>query len=337
MSDSIAVNMGAGGAGLSVSDERVLQAAVHWQVRLESGAATDKDRLAFERWCAADARHQAAWRRVAGLLDSPLSVVRELGNRAPEQIHAAQHALLHTRRRNLLRGALAVAGVGSATALIADRLAPLGQVTADLRTGTGERRHFALSDGSDVELNARSAADVRFDDAARVLRLRAGALIATVARDVARPFSVQTTHGEARALGTRFLTQLRDTHTQVVVLEHQVEIATRSGQRITLQAGEGATFTTESINRMGGAVQSAAAWSGGMLAVDDAPLSEVIEDVRAYHRGFIRVSLAAAPLRVFGVFPLGDTEQILQALAHSLPLNVQRVGGWVISIDVRQA
>ena len=324
-------------AGRLVVDERVLHAAVHWQVRLESGAATHADRQAFEQWCAADARHQAAWRRVSGLLDSPLSVVRELGTRAPEQIHAAQKALLHTRRRGLLRGALAVAGAGSAAALIADRIAPLGQAMADLNTATGERRHFVLRDGSDVLLNARSAADVAFDDHARRVRLQAGALIATVARDAQRPFLVQTIHGDARALGTRFMTHLRDGHTQVVVLEHQVEIATRSGQRTTLLAGEGASFTTERISRIGGPVQRAAAWSDGMLVVEDAPLSEVVEDVRPYHRGFIRLSPAAARLRVFGVFPLGDTEQIWQALAHTLPVRVQGYGGWVISIDVRQA
>jgi len=324
-------------AGRPVFDDRVLHAAVDWQVQLASGTASEADRQAFERWRAADARHQAAWRRVSGLLDSPLAVVRELGTRAPEQIHAAQQALLHTRRRNLLRGVLAIGGIASGSALIADRITPLGQLTADLHTGTGERRRVALRDGSDVLLNARSAVDVAFDDSTRVLRLRAGALIATVAPDVRRPFLVQTMHGEARALGTRFLTTLRDDHTQVVVLEHRVEIATRSGQRTTLQAGEGASFTTERISAMGGPVRQAAVWSDGMLAVEDSPLSEVVEDLRPYHRGFIRLSAAAARLRVFGVFPLSDTEQIWQALAHTLPVRVQRYGGWMITIDVRQA
>ncbi|XAH25467.1 FecR family protein [Xylophilus sp. GW821-FHT01B05] len=317
--------------------ERVLHEAVHWQVRLESGAATEADRLAFEQWRAADAAHQQAWRRVASLLESPFAVVRELGSRSPGQIQAAQQTLLHARRRKMLRGVLALAGVGSAAALVADRFAPIGQHMADLRTGTGERRRFALPDGSSVLLNARSAADVAFGDGLRLLHLRAGEIIATVAPDAARPFVVQTAHGRARALGTRFLTSLRDGQTQVVVLEHSVELETREGQRARLQEGEGAAFSAERIQRMEGSATNRAAWSGGMLAVDDAPLGEVIEDLRPYHAGFIRISPAAAGLRVFGVFPLGDVDQVLQTLAHTLALRVRRYGDWMVAIDLRQA
>ncbi|MFC3217208.1 hypothetical protein [Comamonas sp. JC664] len=57
----------------------------------------------------------------------------------------------------MLRGALALGGIGVATALVADRLTPLGQLMADWHTGTGERREFTLADGTTVLLDARSA------------------------------------------------------------------------------------------------------------------------------------------------------------------------------------
>jgi len=316
--------------------DSVLGRAVHWRVRFESGAMTPAERRAFERWRGADPSHAQAWQMVGSALADPLAVVRELGRRAPGQAQAAHQALLKSRRRRMLGGTLALAGAAAGGALLADRRVPLAQLMADLSTSTGQRRDFALPDGSSVLLNARSAVDADFAADARRLRLRVGELIATAVFDPARPFVVETGQGSVRASQGRFLVGQRGQAVQAVALAGGLEVRGRSGERASLRGGQGAWLAAGRIVPMPGDAQSRAAWEGGMLAVDDAPLEEVVDALRAYYAGFIRLAPAARRLRVFGVFPLADTEQALQALAHTLPLAVRR-RGWLVTIDLLAA
>jgi transmembrane sensor len=71
-----------------------------------------------------------------------------------------------------------------------------------------------------------------------------------------------------------------------------------------------------------------------MLEAHDQPLGEVVEALRAYRTGFIRISSQAAALRVYGSYALDDGERALAALAETLPISVrvfQR--GWLVMID----
>lgn len=319
------------------SNDRIVHAAVDWLIRFESNTVTEAEQRAFELWKAADPAHELAWKRVAGLLNDSFAVVRDAGLRAPGQMQAAQRTLLSTRRRKLLRGALVFAGVSGGTALLAERQFAIGQLMADLQTGTGQRQTYALADGSSVQLNARSAVDVDLNQHTRQLRLRAGELIASVAPDSNRPFIVQTTHGMVRALGTRFLVQQRDTLSRVVALEHNVDLRTSDGQQLRLREGEGAVFDAASVNRISGDASALAAWSDGMLAVENASLAEIITALKPYYSGYIRISPQAAALRTFGVFPLDNPAHILRTLVHALPLQMQQYGNWLITIDLMSA
>jgi transmembrane sensor len=69
--------------------------------------------------------------------------------------------------------------------------------------------------------------------------------------------------------------------------------------------------------------------------VHDRPLQDVVDALRPYQPGVLRISLQAARLRVTGSFPLDDSERTLAALARSLPIAVQRRTGWWVSIDLR--
>lgn len=312
-------------------DNTALRAAVDWCVRLESGGLSEAERLAFEHWRSADVRHAQAWAQVGRLLDNPLNVVRGLAQQAPGQAHVAHAALLSPRRRKLLRGALMVAGVASGTAFLANRVMPVSQLLADVSTGTGERREVGLPDGSRLLLNARSAVNIRFSEVGRIVELRAGELIASVRRDLARSFSVESIHGRIAASEGQFMAGLHADGGHAVALSHAVAVETHGGQRLRLEAGEGAIFTAGQIQRMAGAATTQASWQEGVLTVEDQPLGEVVQALRAYYPGIIRVSREAESLRVFGMFPLEDPEQVLQLLAHTLPLDVRR-HGWVVLI-----
>lgn len=307
-----------------------LELAVDWMVLLSSGSVAAGDRARFEQWRLADPRHGAAWEQVNAAVKDSFAALD-----GGEQRQAAGRALLTPpARRRMLRNALGLAlAAGGLTALV-DRQTPLRTLAADLRTGTAERRAYTLPDGSELTLNARSAVDLDFSAGVRRVRLRAGAVYARVAPDAARPFIVSTAEGEVQALGTVFSVAREEEACVVSVVEHRVEVRA-AGQRRVLQAGEGLRFDAQGLGQPETVLADAAAWQSGMLVVHDEPLGAVVQALRPYRRGIIRITPAAARLRVLGAFPLDDTGRTLESLRQTLPIDVTSLGGWFVSIDVR--
>jgi transmembrane sensor len=338
------------------------QAAVGWLVVLHSGSIGSAERRDFDAWLAASPAHSAAWQRLAGTLDATLAPARQAGTAGtagtaqegrPGGLPGsgaplgallgevlARQASRERQRRRLLRGALGIGGVSAGAALLAERHLPLSQLSADLRTGTGERRDFTLADGSRLTLDARSAADVDFRAGHRTVTLRQGALVAQAApmRSTGNasgvPFIVRTAHGTLRALGTRFVVRQGEARSHVGMLEHSVEIRTAQGQTQTLPEGFCASFGPEGIVRSDESPAATAAWQHGMLEAHDQTLGEVVQALRAYRAGFIRVSPEAAALRVYGSYALDDTHRALTALGETLPISVRTFQGhWLVVIE----
>lgn len=320
-----------------------MEAAVDWQVRITSGSASARDHEGLARWRQADARHEAAWQCVQGVLAEPVRQIRQIDHHSPGQLPAVHRSLnaasppqVSRQRRRVMSGAalLLVAGVAG---YASHRGQPLSDLLADLRTGTGETRHSMLPDGSGLDLNARSAVDVRFTAASRLVRLRAGELVVQVARDAVRPFIVQTSHGTAQAMGTRYLVREESGRSLVVVLEHSVMLQTGDGTRQLLREGEAAWMDGQRIEQATQRMAHRAAWAEGVLDVRDESLGEVIAALRPWRRGLIRISPAAARLRVFGVFRLHDTQGALQVLVDTQPITVSTYGPMLAVIDLDPA
>lgn len=317
--------------------DAVSEAAVDWLVQWHSGQMSTADHARLADWLAAHPSHHAIWQRLTGTLGAQFGAARGLSTRNAGAALGEALARAEQRgrqRRRLLRGALAVGGIaGTAALVLAERHVPLGQLAADLHTGTGERRDIMLADGSHLTLDARSAVDLDFGPGRRRVRLREGALVAQAMPGDA-PFVVQTPHGRIQALGTRFHVRLQAAHTQVGMLEHATRITTANGSTAYLPEGRSARFDAHAITDDGAAPQAAAAWTRGMLEAHDQPLGEVVEALRAYRTGFIRISPQAAAQRVYGSYALDDGDRALAALAETLPISVrvfQR--GWLVLID----
>lgn len=317
--------------------DAVGEAAVEWLVQWHSGQMAQADHARLADWLAAHPSHRDTWQRLTGTLGAQFGPARALTS--PHTGAALGEALAHAERRGqerrrLLRGALAVGGMaGTAALVLAERQLPLGQFAADLRTRTGERRDFTLADGSRLTLDARSAVDLAFGSGLRLVRLRQGALLAQAAPGSA-PFVVQTPHGRIQALGTRFHVRLQAAHTRVGMLEHATRITTEGGDSMELAQGRSARFDARAIDREDTAPEAASAWAHGMLEAHDQPLGELVEALRAYRTGFIRISPAAAALRVYGSYALDDGDRALQALAETLPIHVRIFQqGWLVLID----
>lgn len=329
--------------------DALTEQAIDWMVELRSGAVSDAQRAAFHAWLAADARHRDAWQGLGGALDATFGQARADKGRASgasaEAVASAiqQAAVLSARRRRVLRAALGIAGLGLGSSWVARSSGLLADWRADLHTATGERRTFTLADGSRLQLDARSSVDVRFSDGLRLVQLRQGQLRAEVFADAAVPFVVRTEHADILALGAQFSAQFlvrqEDTRTQAVALRDGLQVSTRlaaPAQRATLAQGQGAWIDSAQITRLArpGLASAASAWSHGMLHAEDQRLDEVLAALKPYRLGYVRVSPAAARLRVTGIFALDDSDAALQALAETLPIDIHRhSGGWLLRVE----
>ena len=314
----------------------VSEQAIDWMVRLRAGSPTPALQERFNTWLSQDPAHAQAWARLQERIGGSFNTVRALDRRLPGHTEHARQLLLQpqTSRRDALR---MIAGLGLlGGGLWLGARSPLGDsLLADLHTGRGQREHFNLADGSRLSLNADSAVDLQFDDQQRLVILRHGELVIQVAPDPKRPLRVRTAQGEIRALGTRFLVAQEQDASRVVVLEHSVEAKLFDGTRRDLQEGESALLYARRIDPVVGDQRYRADWLSGRLNVLDEPLEKVVDALRPYSRGFVRVSPEVRDLRVQGVFPLNDTARTFAALAETLPIRVDHYSPWLTLIRAK--
>lgn len=301
------------------SDSMISQAA-QWLALLHDDAVSAADRQAFNSWRHADPRHALAVTRMQAVMGSfeqlPVKPARQ----------ALSKVFPPARRKITPRPVQAIALLG---VLVFGWLSvEQGPVwLADERTVTGERRDVLLSDGSQLQLNSGSALDVEFDERQRVVELYRGELWVEVAKDSQRPFVVKTSQGTITALGTRFMVRKRqDGSVQVSVLEsavaasadHSINVRVDAGQQAILK--DGVVQTPKAIDNA-----DPAAWTRGLLKVQDRPLGEVLQTIDANRQGVLQFDEQALQgIRVSGLFRLDDTDAALATLADNLPITVEQ-------------
>lgn len=304
-----------------------LREAAQWLVRLNSGQARPDDWQALAAWRAQDAANEAAWQRAERLSRTFGAVPAGLG--LPVLAQAERSAAVN--RRAALR-VLALVGTVAPAAYLGWRHMPWQQWAAEHRTATGERRSVTLADGSEVLLNTASALDVAFDANERLLRLRAGEVLITTAKDsAARSFRVETPGGWLRALGTRFAVRLLDEGAvHLAVAEGAVEVTPHQGAQRVLQAGSQCRFTASGVQASTALGEQALAWAQGVLYADGMRLDDFAAELARYRPGVVRCDPAVAALRISGAFQLNDTEYILAMLRETLPVQVvTRTRYWI--------
>jgi len=308
---------------VSAVSARTLDAAIEWQLCLDSGTVSAEQQHAFAQWLAAQPEHAQVWQQLNGL-DIRLASAAA----AP-----ARQALLHSARKNGVRRLAGTAlGLLLAGGLLLGLLAqqrPLGDYLADERTARGEQRELQLTDRSRVRLNSASAVDIDFSADQRAIRLRSGEILVQTAHGDTRPFVVLTEHGRLRALGTRFLVRREGNSTRLTVLQSAVAAQPVEGatERI-IEAGEQVLMQRRRLGGVLPAPLSAAAWSHGMLVADNLRLSDLLEALGEYRSGYLGLDPSLAELRISGSFPLHDSDKALAALPPSLPVRIEQFGKW---------
>ena len=310
--------------------EAVQQQAAEWLTLLMSGEMDAAAQAAWQRWRGADPEHERAWRHIEAVSRRFNGLHR---GAAAQALAGTQQQAVNGKRRQLLAW-LGVAAGGGMLAAQTGTWDGVRALRADYRTATGERREVVLDDGSVLSLNTGSAVNVRFDDNHRLIELLAGEILVASGHGAgsAAPLVVATREGLVRALGTRFVVRQQDGVSTVEVLESAVEIRPRdsAGAPLLLAAGRGVAFSRHAPDAPHAIDAYAGAWSRGQLIVDDVTLGDFLVDLARYRPGVIDCAPAVAQLRLSGVFPLADTQRILNMLPNSLPVQVRsRTRYWV--------
>ncbi|MDC8758706.1 FecR domain-containing protein [Janthinobacterium fluminis] len=321
----------AGGLPISAA---TADAAAEWLTLLMSDEADDDARRRWRAWRDADPEHERAWRhieavaaRFKGLHGG--AAYQTLSPQAEAEAEAGAPA-----RRKGLRTLLWL-GVAVGAGLFGARAPAVRYALAEHRSGVGERRELVLADGSRVTLNTNSAVNVDFDGRRRLLRLVEGEVMIVTGHAgaaAAAPFIVETAEGTVRALGTRFSVRQRDGSTEVAVFDSAVAVApsARAGAALRLSAGQRIAFSRAELGAQSATDEHSAAWLRGQVLADNVRLDDFLADIARYRRGVLRCEPDVAGLRISGVFPLSDTDRVLDMLASSLPVRVRsRTAYWV--------
>ncbi|TCP05167.1 FecR family protein [Rubrivivax gelatinosus] len=261
----------------------------------------------------------------------------------------ARAAELEPARRRAFKTLMWVGTGGAALYLVQDQVpwrAQLASAMADEHTATGERRSLVLVDGTQLMLNTATALDIQFTAQQRRIVLRTGEILVTTAPDAqGRPFVVSTREGTLIPVGTRFSVRRDESpaegSTRLAVAEGAMEVrlaGAASDAPTLVRAGQQVRFNRQQVSSVEPLRDAALSWADEVLTAESTPLGEFIADLDRYRHGRLRCAPEVAHLRITGSWPLSGvnpTERILSSLERQLPVRVNRVTRYWVTVSAR--
>jgi transmembrane sensor len=315
---------------------RTIESAAAWYARLQAPGCTPSDREAFQRWCAEDPDHAAAYalaRDMSARLTRAAATNPRLRAMTEQALAGgrAHGAAARMRRAAGIATALAASvgaaflGVGMLQTPHKPSAAP--QVTR-VAARDDERRAVTLEDGTVVQVDVGSELEVRFTGQQREVTLHRGRAVFDVAHDAERPFAVLAGGGRVTAIGTVFQVERNSAEIVVTLAEGIVTVSGEpSGTHRTERMMPGDEL---SLNAAGNQwvrrtvdPRVATSWSTGRLLFRETPLADALQEVNRYATTKVRLADASlADLPVSGNFVAGDSASAVAAFAAVLPLTI---------------
>lgn len=217
--------------------------------------------------------------------------------------------------------------------------------TKNYATERGQRLDIQLPDGSSLQLDAVTQAEVRLYHQRRVVRLIEGQALFVVHANPEQPFDVLAGAVRVTVVGTRFSVR----HTRAGLDAGKTVVAVESGRvrvsrmgspgevdagdtagRVELAAGQG--VTADESGRLQPIVSvapdSVATWRKGRISFNDTPLAEALAELERYgDTGLVVRDPAVGALRLGGSFDVGQIGVLAQALPSLLPVRLEQRNG----------
>jgi transmembrane sensor len=312
------------------SAHKINAAALEWVVRIDRGL-TKAEQDAFEEWLAGDARRtgalargQAAW----------VHTDRARVYCAPGELRESPATGAWRAAIPRMAAALALFGLAAVILSVWE-----GYSRTHLGTTIGEIRKVPLTDGSRITLDTSSRVSVRYESAARLVRLESGTALFEVAKDPGRPFVVQAGHTRVRAVGTAFIVRRRsEDDVEVTVTEGTVDVwreLTTPEPAVRLSAGDHTLATPRQVVEPQALTEAqlagAVAWEDGIIDLNGRSLGEAAAEFNRYNRQIVVIAdprLAAQP--VVGRFQSNSPRAFVTAAAAMLDAQVRTDGDRLI-------
>ncbi|WP_137133401.1 FecR family protein [Rhizobium sp. FKY42] len=309
----------------SDSQKKRNREAADWLLRNSDPNQSPTERAHFEKWLARDPENCRTYSAAERLLGDASRVIE--ADPALKNIKVKPQN--RTKPVSLTLAALAIA-----TGLFFALDGPI-RLQADVIAGTDEMPLVTLEDGSEVQLNASSAIAVDFTEKRRNIRLLRGQAFFQVAPVADRPFTVMAGLTRVTALGTAFDVRYGDADTEVTVTEHsvQVEFDAQGVNPVYVNKDQQVAYHYEKQERVISPIDGnlALAWRRGQIALDNAPLSYVIEEMNRHLKGKIVVADSAlANRRVSGTIKIADTDSALAFVTTALGVRVTHIGPLIV-------
>lgn len=322
----------------------VAEQASLWAVRMEGGDLTETQCTELDAWLVADPSHREA-------LASYCQISTDLEQLLPELVASGGVSMPEVTNSEEVTKPHRLWWVGAslaAAAAIAVIFAPSSPTTPRLEriaTAIAECKSITLSDGTNVELNAHTNLVFEATTTERRVRMGGGQAFFAVTKDPSRPFIVDTPLGSVRVTGTAF--DVRTTTADaiaVTVTEGSVEV--RLGENdnqsatapILLEAHDQLTVTAgqSSVRKLSADdLADEVAWRDGLIVVDSASLSSVLQRFAHYHGIGISAAAEVADLKLSGRFPIADLDGFLHGLETIHPVRVIRDQSGTIRVVAR--
>uniref|UniRef100_UPI000D402F61 FecR family protein n=1 Tax=unclassified Variovorax TaxID=663243 RepID=UPI000D402F61 len=354
-------------AGYMPTGDAIDRQAAAWLLRRRHGLDAHAE-ARFQAWLAQDpahrgafARHEGAWAELDAL---PADGVRRLrdglsrhGAPAAEPARQGRGRAGAWRGAHTLRGLMPHATAAALAVLVAtggwlgyDHWQHRALFSQSFATARGQLLDVTLPDGSRLQLDTATRAEVTLYRQRREVRLPQGQSAFQVQSDPDRPFDVLAGPLRITVLGTRFSVRYTADaavpggapgSVRVAVEEGRVRVAPASapvdtghgddGADAPLVAGAGVLLTAgqavsaDSSGHLSAVAPTTAAafapWRNGRIAFDDMPLSEVLAEFERYGDTRLRIAdPAVARLRISGSADARQPGNFARALPHALPV-----------------
>jgi transmembrane sensor len=308
--------------------------ALDWVIRLTSGMATTADAEALSRWRSQSPAHSEAFAEALRLRHALRHAGREFEDGCRQVMIAPRSRELRRHlvsRRAVMGGALAAAAAGWMIVRPPFALWPsFVELTADYRTGTGERRHLALVEGISLEMNTQTSIAVRSVESETQVELISGETEVSTRRDPAMPFVLIAAGGRSTAAQARFNIRQDQGTVCVTCIEGAVEVARLSGA-VRLLPGQQVIYDERGLRPVVSTdTDQATAWRAGLLVFHDTPLAHVLDEVNRYRPGKIILTDQRLGRRPFnGIFHLDRLDGVIAQL-QKLGVAVTSLPGGIV-------
>jgi transmembrane sensor len=331
---------------LSLESDLIAATAAAWLARRDRRltAAEQDDYL---QWLAADSRHAQAIARLEKIWDAldTLAQWRPEHSRRPNpDLLAAPHHRSRIYWLTMTRLAAAAALVLAAVSWW-QPVPPPKPVVNSLRTivaATYQKQ--TLADGSVVELKAGSQLEVGFTASTRRVRLVAGEVHFTVAKNAARPFVVHVGKLAVHAVGTAFNIRMQPDQIEVLVTEGKVRVdEPATPERAILNtpllvAGERALISTlenESVALVAEMdarqIATELAWQPQRLEFVGMPLSEILADFNLHSSTQIVLGdINLAGMLIGGTFREDNAAAFVRLLETGFDIRAEHRGKQIV-------